>query len=47
MTAPHVYATDEDIALRASADFAILCPKDQCLAYGNDGTIRRRRPVDA
>jgi hypothetical protein len=32
-----VYATDEDVALRASADFAILCPRDQCLAYGNDG----------
>ena len=36
---PSVYATDEDIALRASADFAILCPKDQCLAYGIDGTF--------
>jgi hypothetical protein len=36
---PTAYATDEDIALRASADFAILCPKDQCLASGNDGTI--------
>ena len=34
-----VYATDEDIALRAAADFAILCPKDQCLAYGADGQI--------
>src|SRR4051794_19838920 len=31
------YATDEDVALRASADFAILCPKDQCLASGRDG----------
>jgi len=36
---PIIYATDEDIALRASADFAILCPKDQCLAWGNDGSI--------
>lgn len=35
----NAYATDEDIALRASADFAILCPKDQCLAYGNDGVL--------
>ncbi|MDB5350779.1 MAG: hypothetical protein JWN86_2026 [Planctomycetota bacterium] len=31
------YATDEDIALRASADFAILCPRDQKLASGGDG----------
>ncbi len=36
---PSVYASDEDIALRASADFAILCPKDQCLAYGTDGAF--------
>lgn len=33
------YANDEDIALRASADFAILCPRDQCLAYGRDGVF--------
>jgi hypothetical protein len=40
MTGPScAYATDEDIALRASADFAILCPKDQCLAYGTDGSF--------
>jgi hypothetical protein len=40
MTAgPTYYATDEDIALRASADFAILCPKDQKLAWGNDGAF--------
>jgi hypothetical protein len=32
-----VYATDEDIAIRAAADFPILCPKDQKLAYGTDG----------
>jgi hypothetical protein len=38
MTAtPTAYATDEDVALRASADFAVLCPKDQCLASGGDG----------
>jgi hypothetical protein len=36
---PNAYANDEDIALRASADFAILCPKDQCLAYGTDGAF--------
>ena len=32
-----VYATDEDVALRASADFALLCPRDQKLASGTDG----------
>ncbi len=36
---PNAYANDEDIALRASADFTILCPKDQCLAYGTDGAF--------
>lgn len=34
-----VYATDEDIALRASADFALLCPRDQKLAAGSDGVF--------
>jgi hypothetical protein len=34
-----IYATDEDIALRASADFAILCPRDQSLAVGLDGVF--------
>lgn len=34
---PIAYATDEDIALRASADYAILCPRDQCLAGARDG----------
>lgn len=31
------FATDEDIALRASTDFAALCPRDQVLAIGTDG----------
>jgi len=31
------YATDEDIALRASSDYAILCPRDQCLAGARNG----------
>jgi hypothetical protein len=31
--------TDEDIALRASADFELLCPKDQKIACGMDGVI--------
>ena len=34
-----IYATDEDIALRATADFAILCPRDQKLAAGSDGSF--------
>ncbi len=34
-----VYATDEDIALRASADFSALCPRDQVLAQGSDGVF--------
>ncbi len=39
ISTPKAYANDEDIALRASADFAILCPKDQCLAHGTDGAF--------
>lgn len=34
---PTFYATDEDIAIRASADFTLLVPKDQKLTWGNDG----------
>ncbi len=34
-----VFATDEDIALRASADFSALCPRDQMLASGSDGAF--------
>lgn len=33
------YATDEDIALRASADFSLLCPRDQKVAAGLDGSF--------
>jgi hypothetical protein len=32
-----VYATDEDIAVRAGGDFAILCPAWQSMAQGIDG----------
>jgi len=32
-----VYATDEDIAIRAPADYLALCPSDQLLASGTDG----------
>lgn len=38
------YAQDEDIALRASADFPILCPKDQKLTWGNDGAFASTDP---
>jgi hypothetical protein len=34
---PISYATDEDLVLRASADFSLLCPRDQKLASGTDG----------
>jgi hypothetical protein len=34
-----LYATDEDIALRASADYRLLCPKDQQIAIGKDGVF--------
>ncbi len=34
-----VYATDEDIALRASTDFSALCPRDQLFASGTDGSF--------
>jgi hypothetical protein len=39
-----IYATDEDIALRASADFSILCPRDQKLAWGIDGAFLSSDP---
>ena len=38
-TATILYATDEDIALRASADYALLGPKDQKIASGSDGVF--------
>ena len=38
------YATDEDIALRASADFSALCPRDQVLASGSDGVFLASDP---
>ena len=33
----YAYANDEDVALRAPADFALLCPRDQKLSAGIDG----------
>ena len=32
-----IYATDEDVAVRSSADFSLLCPRDQKRAWGADG----------
>jgi hypothetical protein len=34
-----LWCTDEDLALRAAGDFALLCPKDQALARGADGVF--------
>lgn len=34
-----VYATDEDLAIRAGADFTELAPQDQAMAAGNDGAF--------
>src|SRR5271166_1548995 len=34
-----VYATDEDVAVRAGGDFVTLCPQWQQMAAGNDGTL--------
>ena len=39
-----VYATDEDLAVRAPADFSILCPRDQKLAEGTDGAFAPTAP---
>ena len=43
-TIPTPYATDEDIALRASADFSLLCPRDQKVASGTDGAFLASDP---
>ncbi len=39
-----VYATDEDLAVRASADFSLLAPRDQRLASGSDGAFQPATP---
>lgn len=39
-----VYATDENLAIRASGDFAVLCPDWQKLAYGTDGAFAAGSP---
>lgn len=33
------HATDEDVVIEAPADFPLLCPKDQRLAWGLDGVF--------
>lgn len=38
------YATDEDIALRAPADFEDLCPVDQTVAVGDDALFSPGEP---
>lgn len=38
------YATDEQIAVRATGDFAILCPDWQKQAYGADGVFASGSP---
>ena len=39
-----VYATDENIAIRAGGDFAPLCPDWQKLASGSDGVFTAGSP---
>lgn len=39
-----VYATDEDLARAASADFLLLLPPGQDVAYGSDGTFSHLSP---
>lgn len=34
-----VYATDEQIAIRAAGDYSLLAPEDQAIAAGTDGVI--------
>ncbi len=41
---PTPYATDEDVALRASSDFLLLCPRDQKVACGSDGLLAPASP---
>ena len=39
-----VYATDEDIAVRAGGDFVTLCPAWQLMAQGSDGVLSQGPP---
>ena len=38
------YATDEDLAIRAPADWLALCPKDQVVVAGTDGLFLATDP---
>src|SRR4051794_18663923 len=38
------YCTDEDIALRALADYPVICPDSQKLAHGTDGAFAAAAP---
>ena len=39
-----VYATDENLAIRSSSDFTMLCPDWQKLAFGTDGAFAAGAP---
>jgi hypothetical protein len=39
-----VYATDEDVCVRATGDFVVLCPDWQKQAYGKDGVFASGDP---
>src|SRR5580704_10785750 len=39
-----VYATDEDILVKASGDFMTLAPAWQCMAKGTDGFFNSGQP---
>ena len=41
---PPVYATDEDILVKASGDFMTLAPSWQCMAKGTDGVFQSGQP---
>jgi hypothetical protein len=43
LTTP-VYATDEDILVKASGDFVTLAPSWQCMSRGNDGSFASGMP---
>ena len=45
-TVPTVFATDEDIAVRAGDDYAALCPSSNKLAEGTDGVMDPGTPWD-
>jgi hypothetical protein len=39
-----VYATDEDVAVRAAGDFMVVCPEDQKITAGSDGVTDSANP---